>query len=120
LLVLCHHAVLAQRGPVTITASPSTENMKTGDVITETIRVTARTDLGRLELTLTPLEGIEIVSGNTTAVFDSTKSGETRDLEIRVRLTGAKYGELSVFCRAVVGDQTQSAGLGITFGSTKH
>jgi hypothetical protein len=121
-LVVAHRPMQARRpsGPVQVTSSPDTSGMKTGDEVTSTIHLLALENLNRLEVTLSVVDGVEIVSGPTTAVFDDVKQDETRDIEVRVRLTGPKYGDVAIVYQALVGDKTRAGTAGVTYGNPKN
>ena len=119
-VALSHPPVLGRpTGPITVEVSPSTVDMKTGDEVTSTLAFRALEDVDRLEVKLSAMEGVEILSTETTAVFDAIKLGEAAELKVKVRLTAPKYGELAILYEAFVGDDSRGGVTGVTYGNPK-
>jgi hypothetical protein len=95
-------------------------NVRTGDVVTTVITCRAVEDLDRLELDLTALEGLEIVSDARHPVFTGVKRGETRDVSVTVRLTGSKSGTLAVLYRTQQRAVKMSSAVTIVYGNPGH
>lgn len=72
-------------------------NIQTGDEITTVIRLTAESDLIQILVSVSPGEGLEILSTEKTARFLDVKGGQTREFEVKIRLTDPKEGFLNVF-----------------------
>ena len=107
-------------GPVHISASPSTLTMQTGDVVESTIELLALADLTRLEVSLSVIEGIEIVSGPTAVVFENVKKGEKHQVVVSIKLTAPRYGDLAVQYEAVMPNNSIRGAIGVTYGNPKN
>ena len=95
---------------------PST--IQTGDEITTVIRLTAESDLIQIYVSVSPGEGLEILSTPTEARYLNVKQGETREFEVKVRLTDPKEGFLNVFAVTTTRFQQRSKGVAIPYRVT--
>ncbi len=92
------------------------ENLQAGDTVTTAIQFGAEADLEQLEVSVAPYEGVEIISKNETVVFQSVKQGETRAIEVTVRLLD-KIGYLSVFATTSITGRVSTKAIAIRYGS---
>lgn len=92
------------------------KNLKTGDTVSTTIKFTAQANLEQLEVSVAPYEDLEVVSKNEKAVFQTVKKGETREIEVTVRLT-AEIGYLSVFATTTTARGSSTKTIAIRYGT---
>ncbi|MEO8677870.1 MAG: hypothetical protein ABI665_02410 [Vicinamibacterales bacterium] len=100
LLIVVMPAVQAANKPqlvsVRVTFEDPPADMKTGDEATTTLVFRALVDTDRLDIFLVPDDGLELVATATAAVFTNIKAGETRQLQVKVKLTDPKGSSLNV------------------------
>ena len=94
--------------------------MKTGDQATTTLVFRALADTSRLEVSLDPDDGLELVSTATEAVFTNIPEGETRQLQVKVKLTDPKGSTLNVSIVTVAGSSTGVRWTVIDYGEPRH
>ena len=94
-----------------------TPAVRVGDQATTVLTFRALADIERLDVMLAPFKGVEIVSQPTQATFTAMKENEGRQLSVTVRMTGDRYGYLSVTYRVKQGDSL-SAGATTVIYST--
>jgi hypothetical protein len=108
----------AQRGkaPVSVEFNRPPDDMKTGDEAVTTIKFRALADLDRLEVNIEPFRGVAVLSEPTHAAYAGTKKGDAPELAVRVRLTGAKFGSLSVTYVTESGGERSAGAMAIAYG----
>src|SRR6476619_3463289 len=84
-------------------------NIKQGDEVTSVLTLRALADIDRLDVSVAPFMGLEVVSRPTAATFERLAKGEGRTFTVTIRLTDAKAGSLAVLYRTVRGN-TKAAG----------
>jgi hypothetical protein len=82
--------------PVEVEYSRPPAGLKAGDEVTTTIAFRASADLRRLDVSIAPFMGVEIVSGPRRATFVDVKRGDAPEIRVRVRLTSSKIASLGV------------------------
>jgi len=96
------------------------ENMKTGDEVTTTIVFTALDDTERLDVNLDADDGLQILSTPTETVFLDLKEDETRQLQVKVKLTDPKGSSLNVSIITVAGTRKGLGSIVIDYGEPRH
>ncbi len=94
--------------------------MKTGDEVTTTIVFTALGDTERLEVNLDADDGLQILSTPTEAVFLDLKEDETRQLQVKVKLTDPKGSSLNVTIATVANTRKGIGSTVIDYGEPRH
>jgi hypothetical protein len=94
--------------------------MKTGDEVTTTIVFTALSDTERLEVNLDADDGLQILSTPTEAVFLDLKEDETRQLQVKVKLTDPKGSSLNVTIATVASTRKGFGSMVIDYGQPRH
>jgi hypothetical protein len=102
--------------PVVVDYNDPPEDMKTGDETTTTITFLATEDVDRLQVSLTPDDGLEIVTPPTVTVFTNIKEGETREIQVKVKLTDAKGASLNVSYATIADSQDGGGAKVIRYG----
>jgi len=115
-LVVSNVAVSAKPEPPLRIESAVPAGMKTGDEVTTTITVRALANLDRVDVTIAPDEGIELLSETKQVVFTGMREGEGRGIEVTVRLTGKQFGSLSFLYTIQQGSTKQSGATTVVFG----
>jgi hypothetical protein len=92
------------------------ENLKTGDTVSTRIGFVAETDSERLDVSVAPYEGLDVVSKNEKTVFQNVRKGEKREIEVTVRLTD-EIGYLSVFATITTARGTSTKSIAIRYGT---
>jgi len=129
LLSLCVGALAA--APLDQTRKPQTASVrvdfddppatiKTGDEVTTTLTFIALADTQRLEVDLDPDDGLELVSTPAEAVFTDMKTGDTRQLQVKVKLTAPKGSSLNVSFGTVSGTQEGFGSTVIEYGEPEN
>jgi hypothetical protein len=103
-LVVSYGTVLAkpEMAPVRVEYAPI-DPVKTGDEATTVLTLRALADVDRVDGTVAPFKGVELLSEPREVTFTAMKNGETRQLTVTVRMTGERYGYLSVSYRTLQG-----------------
>lgn len=112
--------VLAQKpsAPVRVEYDlPAT--IQTGDEISTVIRLTAESDLVQILVSVSPGEGLEILSTEKVARFLDVKGGQTREFGVKVRLTDPKEGFLNIFAATTTRFETRSEAVVIPYEVTE-
>jgi hypothetical protein len=94
--------------------------MKTGDEVTTTIVFTALGDTERLEVNLDADDGLQILSTPTETVFLDLKEDETRQLQVKVKLTDPKGSSLNVTIATVASTRKGFGSMVIDYGQPRH
>lgn len=95
-------------------------NMKTGDEVTTTIVFLALADTERLEVEVDADDGLQILSTPTETVFTDVKQDETRQLQVKVKLTDPKGSSLNVSIVTVAGTRRGFGSMVIDYGEPRH
>jgi hypothetical protein len=102
--------VTACSSPQNVQAKPSApvkieysvpKDVQSGEEVTTVIRFTAETDLQRMEVSASAWRGVELLSSDEANVFEGLKRGDSREFEVRVRLTDEELGYLSVVATTI-------------------
>ena len=104
------------RVPVTVEFAPPPADMKTGDTVSTTLGFRASADLQRLEVSVSPFQGVQVLSQPTDAVFLNVSKGQAPQLTVQVRLTGPKYGSLAVTYKTIAAAGNASGAMTIVYG----
>lgn len=91
------------------------KNVHTGDTVSTTMSFVAEANLEQLEVSVSPYEGLEVVSNNVKSIFQSVKKGEKREIAVTVRLT-AEIGYLSVFATTITSRGVSAKTVAIRYG----
>jgi len=102
--------------PVELTYSVP-PGLKSGDEVTTVFTFTTTFQVPKLEIKLTPLEGLAWLEGEKHTTFESIGKGQERQVRVKLRLTGAK-GELSLVMLARYGDNTSGDSVIVQYGGT--
>jgi hypothetical protein len=105
---------------VTIDYDDPPANMKTGDEVTTTIVFLALADTERLEVEIDADDGLQILSTPTETVFTDVKKDETRQLQVKVKLTDAKGSSLNVSIGTVANTRRGFGSMVIDYGAPRH
>ena len=92
-------------------------NVRTGDEVTTVITFRALENLDRLEVSVAPFKGLELISETREATFTNVKRGEGRQLTVTIRLTDPKFGSLAVLYHMVQGTMKISGARTIVYGN---
>jgi hypothetical protein len=109
-----------QSASVTIDYDDPPANMKTGDEVTTTIVFLALADTERLEVEVDADDGLQILSTPTEAVFTDIKKDETRQLQVKVKLTDPKGSSLNVSIGTVASTRQGFGSMVIDYGEPRH
>jgi len=109
-----------QSASVTIDYDDPPANMKTGDEVTTTIVFLALADTERLEVEVDADDGLEILSTPTETVFTDMKKDETRQLQVKVKLTDPKGSSLNVSIETVASTRQGFGSMVIDYGEPRH
>ena len=101
--------------PVEVEASAPPADMKPGDQVETTLRFRALADLQRIEISVAPFMGVEVVSATREAVFTDIAEGDAPELKVTVRLVD-KSGSLAVTYRIVTADGKSAGARTIEYG----
>lgn len=104
--------------PVDVEFSPPPADARAGDVIDTDIRVRATENLDRLEVTVRPFFGLQLLSDTSQVVVTNVSRGDGPLLKVRVRLTEAS-GSLAVTVSTLAAStkQEDAAAITIEYGS---
>jgi hypothetical protein len=103
-VVVSHGTALAKpdMAPVRVEYAPI-DPVRAGDEATTVLTLRALADVDRVDVTVAPFKGVELLSEPREVTFTAMKKGETRQLTVTVRMTGERYGYLSVSYRTLQG-----------------
>jgi hypothetical protein len=103
-LVLSGSTVLAkpEMAPVRVEYAPIAP-LRPGDEATTVLTLRALADVDRVDVTVAPFKGVELLSEPREVTFTAMKNGETREFTVTIRMTGERYGYLSVSYRTLQG-----------------
>jgi hypothetical protein len=87
-----------------------------GDEVTTVLTFRALTNLDRLEVTLAPFKGLELVS-EPKAVFTGLKRGDGPQVTARVRVTEQPFAYLSVTFQTKQGTRTDGGATMVVYGA---
>ena len=91
--------------------------LKVGDEVTTVFRFTVTADVPKLEIRLTPVEGLAWVEGQRVTTFEHVVKGQQRDVTVRLRMT-ADVGNLSLLMRAMYGEDMFGDSVLVRYGGT--
>lgn len=112
--------------PLAVSAKPTApvaieysvpKNVQTGDEVSTTIRVVAQADLEGLKISVSPYEGLVLLSNKEEASFLTIKRGEAREFEVTIQLTDPEVGYLSVFATTITTTDTRTKSIAIRYGT---
>jgi hypothetical protein len=89
----------------------------TGEQATTVLTFRALADIDRLEVSLRPMRGLEIVSEPTQAAFTDVKKGAGLEVSVTVRLTGPNFGRLAITYETRQGQTNDSGATTILYGT---
>ena len=89
----------------------------TGEEATTVITFRAMADFERIDVSVRPYKGLEVISAPTSATFLNVKENDGPQLTVTVRLTDPKQGTLAVFFKAQRGTRRDGGSVGITYGT---
>ncbi|MFQ5456567.1 MAG: hypothetical protein ACE5EA_10280 [Nitrospirota bacterium] len=92
------------------------KNIQRGEEVSTVIRFVAQVDMESMEVSVTPYEGLEIVSSEDKTVFLKLKKGEAREFTVRIRLTDPEVGYLSVFATTTTSFGRRTKSIAIRYG----
>ncbi len=101
--------------PVSVEFNDPPVDMKAGDLTETTLVFRALDDLQRLEVTVAPFSGIEIVSDKKEVVFTDLKENDGPELKVTVRLIDPS-GSLAVTYAIVTADGRSAGATTIEYG----
>ncbi len=101
--------------PLTVEATDPPADMKPGDEVETTLHFRALDDLQRLEVSVAPFFGVEVVSATREAVFLNVADGDAPELKVTVRLVD-KSGSLAVTYRIVTASGKSAGATTLEFG----
>jgi hypothetical protein len=101
--------------PVSVEFNEPPPDMKSGDQVETTLAFRALDDLQRLEVSVAPFSGVEIVSEKKEAVFTDVKEGDAPQLKVTVRLLQPS-GSLAVTYTIVTADGKSAGATTIEYG----
>jgi hypothetical protein len=104
-----------ERVPIRVESSVP-RDMKTGDEVTTTITIRALANIDRVEVSIAPFEGLELLSETKQVVFTGMREGEGRGIQVTVRLTGQKFGSLAFVYTTQQGTTKESGATTVVFG----
>lgn len=81
---------------VNFATAPAATVLHPGDVGMTVITVSPRLDADTLEIHVAPFAGVELLSKQTEMTFANLKRGERGAIAATVKLTGERFGTLSV------------------------
>ena len=93
--------------------------MSRGDEVDIVLRLRALYDLRELEVQVYVGRDVEIVSGGQTVTLADVAKDSTREVPVRVRLTGDKAGTLVVASRGRSANASLAGSTQILFGDTQ-
>ncbi len=93
------------------------KNVQMGDAVSTIIRFVAQADLERLEVSVSPYEGLILTSNEKKVLFLDIKRGETRELGVKIQLTDPEVGYLSVFATTTTAISTRTKSIAIRYGT---
>lgn len=107
-----------ERAPIRV-ESHVPPNVKTGDEVTTTITLRALADVDRVEVSIAPFQGLELLSDTKEAVFTGMKAGEGRAISVTIRLTDPAFGSLAVTYKTRQGTHDDAGAVTIVFGTPR-
>ena len=92
-------------------------NLHPGDEVTSVLTFRALADLDRLDVSVAPDGGLDVLSKPTEATFDGVRKGEGRQFTVTIRLTDPKFGSLAVFFKTLRGTTKAAGAITVTYGN---
>lgn len=117
LLALTGHAAAQKQSNIALEFTPPPAGMKTGDVVETTLTFQALVDVDRLEVEVYPFNGVEVMSTPTEMTFGPIKRGDSATMKVRVRLTAAKFGSLTVAMETQTADGRMGEAKTVVYGN---
>jgi hypothetical protein len=93
------------------------DNVKLGDEVTTVLTFRALADLDRLDVSMAPFKGLELLSEPKEATFTNVRKGEGRQVTVRIRLTAEPFGYLSVRYQTRQGVKSSGGATMVIYGS---
>lgn len=117
LLVLTVNAGAQKQSDIGLEFTPPPAGMKTGDVVETTLTFRALVDVDRLRVEVYPFDGVEVISTPSEMTFGQVKKGDSTTMKVKVRLTAAKFGSLTVSMETQAADGRSSDAKTIVYGN---
>ena len=92
------------------------DNVKRGDEVTTVLTFRALADIDRLDVSVAPFKGLDLLSEPKETTFTAVRNGEGRQLTVRIRVT-EEFGYLSVSYQTRQGDTSGSDSTIVVYGS---
>ena len=107
-----------ERAPVRVEFSAPAP-IATGEEATTVITFRALADIDRLEVSVAPFKGLDLLSETKDAVFTGITKGEGRTITVTIRLGDAPYGYLSVVYRTRRGNNQESGATNVIYSNSR-
>jgi len=94
-------------------------DVKTGDEVTTTITLKVSADLDSLVVSTGPYDGLELLSDPGRVEYGAGKRGETRQVTVRIKLTGERFGSLPIIVETMQGKRAGGFAQSIIYGNSR-
>jgi hypothetical protein len=110
-----------ETSPVVVDFDDPPATMKTGDEVTTTIIFRLLADVDKLEIFLDPDDGLELVAPTPSEFeFSAVKKRETRQIQVKVKLTDPKGSSLNVSWATTAQSGEGFGSTVIDYGEARH